>query len=204
MAAECPSAGCPPARQRSSPSVRRAARGGPPTGHEKRTGARRPAHTHTRKRTTTIRAIYAIYYTTTTAPLLLLPQFTTATTAADDGARRDTRQQQQQRARVGPFVSRRARCVVTRHRRSSLLTSVRSRAPPRRTELRTSPRRIRTRAPSAVGSRSSAVPVAYTRPDVQIIFFSQTVFEAVVFRTQIFFSPRPFRPSTYFGSIWFI
>lgn len=203
MAAECPSAGCPPARQRSSPSVRRAARGGPPTGHEKRTGARRPAHTHTRKRTTTIRAIYAIYYTTTTAPLLLLPQFTTATTAADDGARRDTRQQQQ-RARVGPFVSRRARCVVTRHRRSSLLTSVRSRAPPRRTELRTSLRRIRTRAPSAVGSRSSAVPVAYTRPDVQIIFFSQTVFEAVVFRTQIFFSPRPFRPSTYFGSIWFI
>lgn len=33
------------------------------------------------------------------------------------------------RARVGPFVSRRARCVVTRHRRSSLLTSVRYRAP---------------------------------------------------------------------------
>lgn len=40
-----------------------------------------------------------------------------------------TKHQQQQRARVGPFVSRRARCVVTRHRRSSLLTSVRSRAP---------------------------------------------------------------------------
>lgn len=43
--------------------------------------------------------------------------------------RRCSPQQQQQRARVGPFVSRRARCVVTRQRRSSLLTSVRSRAP---------------------------------------------------------------------------